>query len=46
MGICCECIKYHREKKQLPACYFDDVAEKTWDRSIENFIALWQQKNK
>jgi len=37
-GICCECIKYHKNKKQLPACYFPKEIEKTFDRSIEKFI--------
>jgi len=37
-GICCECIAYHRKKGQLPACYFSDKAEATYDRSIEKFI--------
>jgi len=39
-GICCECIAYHRKLGELPACYFDDEAEKTYDRSIENFVRL------
>lgn len=37
-GACCECIKYHRAKDQLPACYFTPEQEKTYDRSIEYFI--------
>ena len=37
-GICCECLEYHRNKKQLPACYFTTEQEATWDRSIDNFI--------
>jgi len=37
-GICCECIKYHRENGELPACYFSKEADVTYDRSIENFI--------
>jgi len=37
-GICCECISYHRKNNQLPACYFSDDVEKTYDRSIDNFI--------
>ncbi len=37
-GICCECIKYHREENELPACYFTLEAERTCDRSIEKFI--------
>ncbi len=39
-GVCCDCIKYHRERGELPGCYFDDKTEKTYDRSIENFIRL------
>jgi len=38
IGVCCDCIKYHRERSELPACYFSSVAEKSFDRSIENFI--------
>ncbi len=37
-GICCECIHYHRKQGQLPACYFSDEVEKTYNRSIENFM--------
>ena len=37
-GMCCECIKYHREKGELPACFFSKEAEKTYDRSIRKFI--------
>ncbi|MQY75087.1 MAG: hypothetical protein GH148_06130 [Clostridia bacterium] len=39
-GICCECIAYHRQSGELPACYFDQRAERTYDRSIEHFIRL------
>jgi hypothetical protein len=37
-GFCCECIREHREKGELPACYFSKEVEKTYDRSAENFI--------
>lgn len=37
-GVCCECLSYHRTKDQLPACYFDKKAEKTYDRSVEYFM--------
>ena len=37
-GVCCECVKYHPERNELPACYFDEKTEKTFDRSIENFL--------
>lgn len=39
-GICCECIKHHREKGELPACYFPKDEEKKYDRSIEHFLSL------
>ncbi len=31
---CCECIAYHRDLGQFPACFFSSKAEKTWDRSF------------
>ncbi len=37
-GRCCDCIKYHRERGELPACFFSEEAEKTYDRSIEKLI--------
>lgn len=39
-GICCECILYHRRSNQLPACFFPLQIEKTYDRSIENFVKI------
>jgi hypothetical protein len=41
-GICCECLHYHRANGELPACYFPDNVEKTYDRSIKKFIAINQ----
>ncbi|MBM4404283.1 MAG: hypothetical protein FJ042_07895 [Candidatus Cloacimonetes bacterium] len=37
-GNCCECIRYHRSLGQLPACYFKTEFEKTYDRSIDNYL--------
>lgn len=37
-GVCCECIAYHRAMNQLPACYFSEKSEKSYDRSIAAFI--------
>ena len=45
-GICCKCIQYHRRNGELPACYFPDDEESSYDRSIENFIRIYQQRNK
>ena len=43
-GICCECLHYHRRNGQLPACYFPDDIEKGYDRSIENFIKIYEER--
>ncbi len=37
---CCECILYHRKRRELPACFFPPEAERTYDRSIEHFIRV------
>ncbi len=39
-GICCECIRYHLNMRELPACVFPDKAEATYDRSFEHFARL------
>jgi len=43
-GNCCECVLFHRKTAQLPACFFDAEAEATYDRSIENFVRLYNKK--
>ena len=43
-GICCECVQYHISMQQLPACFFPDDVEKTYDRSIRRFVRLYQTK--
>jgi hypothetical protein len=37
-GVCCECLQYHRRMGELPACYFADGVERTYDRSIARFV--------
>jgi hypothetical protein len=37
-GICCECIRYHRNAGELPACFFDDAVERSYDRSTARFV--------
>ena len=39
-GICCECISYHWHSgsRELPACFFSKEAERSYDRSLANFI--------
>jgi len=45
-GLCCECIKYHWGMEELPACFFPDDVEKTYDRSIAKFIETYQNSGK
>lgn len=37
-GFCCKCIAYHRDRGELPACYFDSATEATYDRSVECYL--------
>jgi hypothetical protein len=37
-------VKEHRERGELPGCYFSPEAEKTYDRSIERFIKDIKEK--
>jgi hypothetical protein len=45
-GRCCECIHYHRRMGELPACYFPNDVERTFDRSIERFIQSYKKKGR
>lgn len=45
-GMCCECLQYHWQQGQLPACLFPADVEKTYDRSIERFIRVWQKRGR
>jgi len=37
-GTCCECITYHWRLGELPACFFSNDVERTYDRSIAAFV--------
>lgn len=37
-GVCCECIRYHWRNGELPACFFEDDVERTYDRSVARFV--------
>ncbi|NLW06727.1 MAG: hypothetical protein GX039_01910 [Clostridia bacterium] len=41
-GKCCECIAYHRKNGEVPGCLFPPDVERTYDRSIERFIACYR----
>jgi hypothetical protein len=37
-GHCCQCIRYHQQLDQMPACFFSSEVERTYDRSISTFV--------
>ena len=39
-GACCACVEYHREKGELPGCFFPPEAERTYNRSIDYFVKV------
>lgn len=43
-GMCCECVRYHREKNEIPGCFFSAAAERSWDRSVANFIRTQKEQ--
>lgn len=43
-GLCCECVQYHLQARELPACFFPSSAERTYDRSFEHFARLVAQR--
>ena len=42
-GKCCECLRSHLRRKELPGCCFPPEAEKTYDRSFRKFIEVWSK---
>ncbi len=41
-GVCCDCLRSHLKNHELPGCCFPPEAEKTYDRSFENFARAWK----
>ena len=41
-GVCCQCLRYHLSRGELPACCFPAEVEKTYDRSFKKFAELHQ----
>ena len=44
-GKCCECLEYHLQMEELPACAFPSNVEKTYDRSFVRFVKVFQDKS-
>lgn len=43
-GVCCECVEYHRNNNELPACYFNAKYEATYDRSVRSYLKMLREK--
>lgn len=43
-GMCCECLRSHLINGEFPACFFPDDVEKTYDRTIDNFIRVYKER--
>jgi hypothetical protein len=43
-GKCCECIRSHLKRRELPGCCFPPDVERTYDRSFERFIQTWSKR--
>jgi hypothetical protein len=43
-GSCCECLVYHRNMGQLPACFFNKEFERGYDRSFANFVKMLKKE--
>ena len=43
-GKCCECIGYHLEYDELPACVFPSEVEKTYNRSFAKFVEVYKAR--
>ena len=42
-GRCCDCLKYHLSRQELPACCFPPEVEETFDRSFAKFLATHKE---
>lgn len=41
-GMCCDCVTSHRMRGEIPGCFFPPEGEKTYDRSIRNFVSYFK----
>jgi hypothetical protein len=37
-GNCCQCVQYHHRKGEIPGCFFSPAGERSYDRSLANFL--------
>ncbi len=34
-GNCCKCVTHHRDRGEIPGCFFSPEGERSYDRSME-----------
>ena len=37
-GNCCKCVIFHRDRDEIPGCFFTSAGERRYDRSKRNFV--------
>lgn len=37
-GKCCACVAYHRDKGEVPGCFFTPQGERLWDRKLHTLF--------
>jgi hypothetical protein len=47
-GMCCDCVSHHKEKGEIPACFFPADEEEKYisSRSVDNFIKATEDYRK
>ncbi|HJX69540.1 MAG TPA: DUF6485 family protein [Dehalococcoidia bacterium] len=45
-GKCCECISHHLALGELPGCLFPPETERTYDRSMAKFVAVFAKRSR
>jgi len=39
-GKCCQCVRHHRRKGEIPGCFFKPEVERTYDRRLKAFLRM------
>jgi len=37
-GNCCKCVLHHRQRGEIPGCFFSPQGERRYDRSLVHFL--------
>ncbi|MEX2722403.1 MAG: DUF6485 family protein [Candidatus Freyarchaeota archaeon] len=43
-GKCCECLRSHWRRGELPGCLFPPELERTYDRPLKTFIEYYKDR--